>query len=87
MTRRNRGNDTGPISATAPRNHYIVYWKDAAQPEKATVWFWRSPELVSLAEPCIGAGAPFGSHGSLVNPRKTMAPPRQADGRRAPPPP
>ena len=38
--RRFTGDGTGPRKATAPPNHYIVDWKDPAQPEKGTVWFW-----------------------------------------------
>lgn len=60
MTRRRYpGDGLGPTSATVPRNRYIVCWKDPAQPEKGTVWFWCSPELVSHAQLSSDDGIPF----------------------------
>lgn len=49
MTRRRFiGDGTGPRMATAPPNHYIVCWKDPAQPVQATV---KLPNGVQLAAP------------------------------------
>ena len=60
MTRRRYpGDGLGPTSATVPRNRYIVCWKDPVQPEKGTVWFWCSPELVSHAQLSSDDGIPF----------------------------
>lgn len=60
MTRRRYpGDGLGPTSASVPRNRYIVCWKDPAQPEKGTVWFWCSPELVSHAQLSSDDGIPF----------------------------
>ena len=60
MTRRRYpGEGLGATSATVPRNRYIVCWKDPAQPEKGTVWFWCSPELVSHAQLSSDDGIPF----------------------------
>jgi hypothetical protein len=59
MTRRRYpGDGLGPTSATVPRNRYIVCWKDPVQPEKGTVWFWCSPELVSHAQLSSDDGIP-----------------------------
>lgn len=42
-------------------NHYIVSWKNLAQPEKGTVWIWCSPEMASHAQLRSDEGIPFRS--------------------------
>ena len=57
--RRYPGDGLGPTSVTVQRNHYIVCWKDPAQTEKGTAWFWCSPEMVSYAQLSIDEDIPF----------------------------
>ena len=57
--RRFIGDGTAPHKATAPPNHFIVCWKDPAQPEKGTVWLYCSPEMVSHAQLSSDDDIPF----------------------------